>query len=40
MKENEYYKEDLVPTMREKNKDMQRKFREFDTERKTLQEEN
>ena len=40
MKENEYYKDDLVPTMREKSKEMQRKFREFDCERKTLREEN
>jgi len=40
LKENEYYKDDLVPTMREKNKEMQRKFREFDAERKALIEEN
>ena len=29
-----------MPTMRAKNNEMQRKFQEFDTERKGLQEEN
>ena len=28
LKENEYFKEDLVPTMREKNQEMQKKFQE------------
>lgn len=40
LKENEYYKDDLVPTMRDKNKEMQRKFKEWDAERKTLMQEN
>ena len=35
--ESEYYKNDLVPTMRQKNTEMQKKFKEFDMERKTLQ---
>ena len=39
-KENEYYKDDLLPTMREKNQEMTRKFREFEAERKALAEEN
>ena len=28
-KENDYYKDDLLPTMRGKNQEMQRKFCEF-----------
>ena len=40
IKENEYYKDDLVPTMRAKNQEMQKKFREFDAERKELIEQN
>ena len=36
MKENEYYKEDLLPTMRAKSQEMQRKFKDFDAERKAL----
>ena len=38
IKENEYYKDDLVPTMRAKSKEMQRKFEEYEAERKLLQE--
>ena len=40
IQENAYYKDDLVPTMRDKNKEMQRKFKDFDAERKALMEEN
>jgi len=40
IKENEYYKDDLVPTMRAKNQEMQKKFREFDAERKELIDQN
>ena len=40
LKENEYFKEDLVPTMRAKNQEMQKKFQEFDEERKALKKEN
>ena len=39
-KENEYYRDDMLPTMRKKNEEMQRKFREFEAERKALAEEN
>ena len=38
--ENEYYKGDLVPAMKEKSKEMQKKFKEFDAERKALKDEN
>ena len=40
LKENEYYKDDLLPTMREKSQEMTRKFREFEAERNALAEEN
>lgn len=39
-KENEYYKDDLVPTMRAKSKEMQQKFEEYELERQALQKEN
>ena len=39
-KENDYYKDDLLPTMREKNLELQRKFCEFEDERKALADEN
>ena len=39
-KENEYYKGDLLPTMREKNQEMQRKFLVFEAERRALAKEN
>ena len=40
LKENEYYKTDLIPTMQEKSKEMQRKFREHEAQRKALLKEN
>ena len=40
MKENEYYKDDLMPTMRAKSKEMQRKFEEYQVERQNLLDEN
>lgn len=40
LKENEYYKDDLMPTMRAKSKEMQRKFEEYQVERQNLLDEN
>ena len=39
-KENDYYKDDLLPTMREKNQELQSKFFEVEDERKALADEN
>ena len=39
VQENEYYKNDLIPTMREKSNQMQKKFNEFSAERQALREE-